>query len=367
FTTHTPVAAGHDRFDRDLVSSLLGEQAASDLDAVGCLPDGELNMTILGMTVSRFVNAVAFKHRGVSRAMFPAFGITSVTNGVHLRTWAAPSTARMLDAHIEGWAEDNSLVRYATTIPLEEVAAAHASAKAALLARIAEARPEAKFDPAALTIGLARRAAAYKRLGLLFRDPERLRAFVSRIGTLQVVCSGKAHPDDAQGKAVIRMLHEAAAELAPEVGFAYLENYTMGLAREIVAGSDIWLNTPERPLEASGTSGMKAAVNGVPSLSILDGWWIEGAVEGVTGWSIGGDESPVVDTAHGASRLGDADEADSLALQDKLALVGETFYSDGDGLAEIRRSTIALNGSFFTSQRMFAEYAGRAYSTGRAE
>jgi glycogen phosphorylase len=348
FTTHTPVPAGHDIFPRALVEQVLGEAAAEDLDRLGCLEGDELNMTVLGMTFSGFINGVSLRHAAVSQAMFPQFKVTSITNGVHARTWVAPSFGRLLDTHIPTWRVDNTSLRYCSGIPLAEIAAAHAEAKQDLVDEVAK-RTGVMLDPSALTIGLARRAAAYKRLGLLLSQPERLRAFSARVGPLQVVCSGKAHPQDKAGKQVIEQLFAAAGQLAGTPAVVYLEDYRMELAAVICAGSDVWLNTPERPYEASGTSGMKAALNGVPSLSILDGWWIEGHVEGVTGWSIGGD---------GPSD----DAADAGQLYDKLErTVGPLFYERPAAFDEVRRSSIALNGSFFTSQRMLAEYEERAY------
>jgi starch phosphorylase len=348
FTTHTPVPAGHDIFPRALVEQVLGEPTVGDLVKLGCLEGDELNMTVLGMTFSGFINGVSLRHAAVSQAMFPQFKVTSITNGVHARTWVAPSFARLFDAHVPTWRVDNTTLRYCSAIPLAEIASAHAEAKQALIDEVAKLTGTT-LDPSVLTIGLARRAATYKRLDLLLSQPERLRRFSDEVGPLQVVCGGKAHPQDKAGKKIIENLFAAAGELAGTLAVVYLEDYRMELAAIICAGSDIWLNTPARPYEASGTSGMKAAQNGVPSLSILDGWWIEGHVEDVTGWSIGGDGPP-------------DDAADALQLYAKLEMtVGPLFYERPDAFDQVRRSAIALNGSFFTSQRMLAEYEERAY------
>jgi starch phosphorylase len=305
-------------------------------------------MTVLGMTFSGFINGVSLRHADVSQAMFPQFKVTSITNGVHARTWVAPSFQRLFDAHLPAWREDNTTLRYCSAIPLAEIASAHAEAKQVLVDEVTK-RTGVMLNPSALTIGLARRAASYKRLDLLLSQPERLRSFSEEVGPLQVVCSGKAHPQDKAGKQLIEHLFAAARELAGTLAVAYLEDYCMGLAAIICAGSDIWLNTPQRPYEASGTSGMKAALNGVPSLSILDGWWIEGHVEDVTGWSIGGDGPP-------------DDATDAVQLYAKLeTTVGPLFFGRPDAFDQVRRCAIALNGSFFTSQRMLAEYEQRAY------
>jgi starch phosphorylase len=211
------------------------------------------------------------------------------------------------------------------------------------------------LDPSVLTLGFARRASAYKRADLLVTDLERLRAITRRAGRLQVVYAGKAHPRDEDGKRVIERVFQARQALQNDVAVAYLENYDMGMAGLVTAGADVWLNTPHPPLEASGTSGMKAALNGVPSLSVLDGWWIEGHVEGATGWAIGDDrhgtaEQPVENAVHAGS------------LYDKLeGKVLPLFYAHRDEFVEVMRSTIALNGSFFTAQRMLHEYLIKAY------
>jgi starch phosphorylase len=353
FTTHTPVPAGHDRFPEQLVRDVLGAEMADRLAELGCLPDGELNMTVLGMTFSHFVNAVARRHQEVSQEMFPQFHVTSITNGVHAGRWAAPSIRRLFDDHLPGWRRDNSSLRYASTIPLDELRQAHAEAKEALLETVA-ARARVHFDPAVLTIGVARRATPYKRFDLLLSDPERLLYLVKAVGPIQVVYAGKAHPDDALGKEMIPRVLKAAEELAGAVPVVYLENYSLDLGGLLTAGSDVWLNTPTKPYEASGTSGMKAAVNGVPSLSILDGWWIEGHVEDVTGWAIG-DHEPETGDAHDAQLLYDALERKILPL----------YYRDPNAFAAIMRHAISLNGSFFNTERMVREYDQRAYRAGR--
>ncbi len=349
FTTHTPVPAGHDRFSGRVVHKVLGAERASALGAAGQLGGDELNMSALAIAGSRYVNAVSRRHGEVSREMFPGVEIAAITNGVHVATWAAPSTARLFDRHLPGWRHDSEVLRYASGLPLDELAAAHATAKAALLAEVARRRRVA-LDPGAFTIGLARRATRYKQIGMLFSDLERLRA-LGAPGRVQVLCAGKAHPRDEEGKDLLRALVAASAALGDDVPVVVLENYDLHLAGLLCAGSDVWLNTPQAPNEASGTSGMKAAVNGVPSLSVLDGWWIEGWIEGVTGWAIGGLEHPPADLAAGAAALYDALEKAVLPL----------YFSDPDGYGALRRNAIALNASFFSTDRMAREYALAAY------
>jgi starch phosphorylase len=346
FTTHTPVPAGHDRFASAQVGEVLGAVRAGQLEGLGLLAGGELNMTELGMACSGQVNAVAVRHREVSQAMFPETRIVSVTNGVHLGTWVAPSFAALYDAEIPGWRKDNALLRYASMIPLDRIAATHDVAKASLIAEVAH-RTSRKLDPSAFTIGLARRATPYKQTTLVFSDLERLVAIATAHGPIQVVCAGKAHPADEPGKALIERLITVQNELKGAVQVVFLEDYNMELAKILVAGSDVWLNTPIKPREASGTSGMKAAANGVPSLSTLDGWWLEGWVEGVTGWAIGGPEA-------------DGDDAEDL-YHSLEHVVLPLFYGDRASFTEVRRSAIALNASFFNTERMVTEYVHSLY------
>jgi glycogen phosphorylase len=349
FTTHTPVPAGHDRFPNDLVRRMLSERHVQVLESSKLLEQGEMNMTHLALKLSRWVNGVAMKHREVSSAMFPGFPIDSVTNGVHAVTWTSPAFQELFDKRIPEWRTDNLYLRYAVGIPLAEVRAAHAAAKKAFLAELA-ARKTVELDPGVFTMGFARRATPYKRADLMFTDPERLAQIASTVGPLQIVFGGKAHPRDEGGKELIRRIHRASAELAGKVTVVYLENYEMALAAKMVAGVDLWVNNPMKPLEASGTSGMKAALNGVPSLSVLDGWWIEGHVEGATGWSIGSEESE-----------GDQSrDAQDLYLKLERVIL-PLFYGLPLAYAEVMRSAIALNGSFFNTQRMVEQYVRNAY------
>lgn len=346
FTTHTPVPAGHDVFPMALVRSVLGDVQADTLEKLG-FGSGSLNMTSLALYFSRYINGVAMRHGEVSRDMFPTFPVSAITNGVHANTWTAPAFQELFDKHMAPWRRDNLYLRYAKGLPFAEVRAAHEKSKRHLLEEV-ERRTGLALRPEVMTLGYARRAAAYKRAPLLFSNLERLRRIAHDIGPLQILYAGKAHPKDEPGKAMIRDVFQAASKLDGDVRVVYLENYDMALARELIGGVDLWLNTPMRPLEASGTSGMKAALNGVPSLSILDGWWIEGHIEGHTGWSIGnGSEDP---------------KAEIESLYHKLEkIIVPLYYKDPDGYAEVMRSTIAINGSFFNTQRMLLQYLSNAY------
>lgn len=349
FTTHTPVPAGHDQFPAALARSVLGD-AAGDILASGCCLNGTLNMTYLALYFSHYVNGVAMRHGEISRTMFPEYPINSITNGVHGATWTAPSFQRLYDRHFPEWRRDNLYLRYAISVPLDEIQQAHAEAKRELLSDV-ERRVQVRLDHAALTLGFARRATPYKRPDLLFTDLERLRRMVRDGGPLQIIFAGKAHPADVEGKELIRKIFDAAAALGNEVRVVYLPEYDMALAKLLCAGVDVWLNTPFKPQEASGTSGMKAALNGVPSLSILDGWWVEGHLEGITGWSIGETDDGPSNPIHEAT-----------SLYAKLEhVIRPLYYRRPLEFAQVMRQTIALNGSFFNAQRMIVQYLQNAY------
>ncbi len=376
FTTHTPVPAGHDQFPVDMVRRLTGEaEFRLDISNVlvanlrnhvfrradgngtieGPLRSGDmLNMTYLALNLSHYVNGVAKKHAEVSRHMFAEYQVDAITNGVHAATWTSPAFQALFDRHIAGWREDNFSLRYALGIPSSEVWQAHCAAKRELLQYV-NRETNAGLDVEVLTLGFARRAATYKRADLLFHDPERLRGIAAKAGRLQVVYAGKAHPQDQAGKQLIQRICQARDTLKNDIRICYLPNYDMDLALRLVAGVDVWLNTPEPPMEASGTSGMKAALNGVPSLSVLDGWWIEGCIEGVTGWALG-------ERCDIKNNPGDRAACDAASLYDKLErVVMPQFYHDRERFLDVMRHAIALNGSFFNTQRMIQQYVLRAY------
>ena len=352
FTTHTPVPAGHDKFSRELTLKILGDDRVALMDAVECWHDGQLNMTYLGLRFSRYINGVAMHHGDISRGMFPEYPVHAITNGVDAGRWVSPEFQKLFDRHIPEWRRDNLYLRYAIQVDAAEIGEAHQAAKRAMLAALHE-KTGVSLNDKVLTIGFARRAAQYKRMEMLFSDLDRLRHMASQVGPLQIVYGGKAHPHDADGKAAIRAVFEAAAALRGAIEVVYVENYDAQWGGLLTSGVDLWLNTPHRPFEASGTSGMKAAMNGVPSLSILDGWWMEGCIEGVTGWAIGSEELPEDDQK---------DEIASLYDQLERAVV-PMYYGSPRKYMEVMRSTIALNGSFFNTQRMVRQYVDNAYRT----
>lgn len=347
FTTHTPVPAGHDKFPRALVEAVLGEACNhGGLEAFQCGED--LNMTALALSASHYVNGVAKKHGEVSRQMFPSYSIDWITNGVHPATWVCHSMAQLFDRYVPGWREDAYSLRSALSIPRSELWQAHREAKWRLLEWVNH-ECNSGMDLDYLTIGFARRATAYKRPHLILSDIERLTQLASPERPLQLIFGGKAHPKDGEGKKLIEGIF--AVRGSRSVKICYLPNYDMKLAQHLVAGVDVWLNTPYPPHEASGTSGMKAALNGVPSLSVLDGWWIEGCVEGITGWAIG--------------KLGDDEEQirqHGQRLYEKLEqAVLPTFYERHEHFLDMMASCVALNGAFFNTQRMVQQYVAKAY------
>jgi starch phosphorylase len=353
FTTHTPVPAGHDQFPRSLAVQVLARDHIALLDEAEAWEGDALNMTYLALRFSGYVNGVAMRHGEVSRGMFPSYEISAITNGVHALTWTSTAFGELFDSYIPDWRTDNNYLRYAISIPLPAIRQAHAEAKSELIEAIAHSSG-VQLDPKAFTIGFARRASTYKRADLLFQNPERLRKIAREVGPIQLVYGGKAHPHDEGGKNLIRRVVGSSAGLSDVIRTVYVQNYDMRWGRLITSGVDIWLNNPMRPQEASGTSGMKAALNGVPSFSVVDGWWAEGHIEGVTGWSIGSSEiaeDPTIEIA---------------ALYDKLEReIVPMFYGRPNRYTEVMRFAIALNGSFFNTQRMVLQYLTNAYKMQR--
>ncbi|MBI2088915.1 MAG: alpha-glucan family phosphorylase [Deltaproteobacteria bacterium] len=352
FTTHTPVPAGQDQFPLDLVNRVLGRREVYEMKDVFCCED-LLNMTYLALNLSHYVNGVAERHGEVSRLMFARYNIDAITNGVHAVTWTSGPFQELYDRYMPGWRQDNFSLRYALSIPRQEVWKAHMRAKKALIQYV-NRETNVGMDVDVLTLGFARRAATYKRADLLFTDIERLKSLAIKAGAFQVIYAGKAHPQDEGGKELIKRIFARKESLKKDIKIAYLENYDLELGKMMTSGVDVWLNTPQPPLEASGTSGMKAALNGVPSLSILDGWWIEGCIEGVTGWSIGED-------GRGSGPSPDSSK-DALSLYEKLENVVVTlFYRDRERFLDAMLHAIALNGSFFNTHRMIQQYVLKAY------
>jgi starch phosphorylase len=346
FTTHTPVPAGHDQFGTDQMYTVLGAERGNAIERFGCMHNALLNMTYLALRFSRYVNGVAMQHGKVSQEMFPEVRVHSITNGVHAATWISEPLQAVLDAEIPEWRRDNQYFRSIYGVSLTRIANCHAKNKQRLLDEVAR-RTGQQFNPNVLTLGFARRVATYKRANLLFCDPKRLAKIAKKIGGLQILFAGKAHPADAAGKGLIRDVFAAATSLeAAGVNILYLENYDWELGALLTQGVDVWVNTPRWPYEASGTSGMKAALNGVPSLSVLDGWWIEGCAENVTGWAI--DKT-------------DDEDAEAASLYDKLENLVAPLYQRPSAWARMQQHCIGVNGTFFNTHRMLGQYFSNAY------
>ena len=353
FTTHTPVEAGHDKFSYDLVKKVLGDVIPFDVLKELAGTDS-LNMTLLALNLSKYVNGVAKKHGEVSKHMFPGYHIHAITNGVHSFTWTCAEMAGLFDIYIPGWANEPELFVRCGNIPEEELWEAHQKAKSKLLDQV-KRTSGVEMDPNALTIGFARRATAYKRMNLLFQDVERLLR-INEKGGLQFIYAGKAHPRDDPGKKLIQGIYGYRDRLQGKIPVAFLPGYDMNLGLTMISGVDVWLNTPLRPLEASGTSGMKAAHNGVVNFSILDGWWIEGHIEGFTGWSIG---KPASDTATPET----SDIEDAADLYDKLEnLILPKYYDNNKSAwSRMMKNAISKNAYYFNSHRMMRRYVTEAY------
>ncbi|WP_340820699.1 alpha-glucan family phosphorylase [Methanolobus sp. WCC4] len=352
FTTHTPIESGHDRFSHDLVLDVMDEDV--DLDALKQYGgEYELNMTLLALNLSNYINGVAKRHRDVSRKMFPGYEISSITNGVHSYTWVCPYFRKLYDRYIPGWANEPELLVRVQSIPDNEVWDAHMLAKKELIDHV-NSRSNAGLDYDTLTIGFARRFTEYKRPTFIFSELDRLRK-VNEAGKIQLIFAGKAHPRDTMGKAFIEKIFQYMEELKGEIKIAYLENYDIDLAMKMVSGVDIWLNNPRKPLEASGTSGMKAAHNGVVNFSVLDGWWIEGCVEGMTGFAIG--PKPEVDkTLEQIEKM----ELDDLYNKLEYIMIPK-YYCRRDEWVSLMNNSIEMIAYYFNSHRMMRHYVTEAY------
>ena len=347
FTTHTPIEAGHDRFPYELFERLLaGFVSVEDLKQVG--GNDRFNMTQLALTFSGYINGVARRHAETTKQMFPGYRIHAVTNGVHVETWAHDAFREFYQSLCPQWAHEPELLVRALHWSEDEIWRCHLAAKADLVRHVAQISGE-KLDPKAPILGFARRMTGYKRPMLLFSDLDWLTKIAS-LHPFQIVMAGKAHPRDVEGKESIRLIQKIIRQLRGKVTCVFLPNYNMEIARDLVAGADVWLNTPLPPLEASGTSGMKAALNGVLNLSVMDGWWVEACIENVTGWSIGLDRDSGSDEHHGES------------LHEKLAgTVLPLYYKEPERWRWMMKQAIGNIACYFNSQRMMRRYATEAY------
>jgi starch phosphorylase len=352
FTTHTPVAAAFDKFPYNLLSEVLQPDIPPETIRKYGGQD-KLNMTFLALNLSKYTNGVTEEHMEYSRKLFPGYHIQEITNGVHSYTWTCPHFRRLFDKYIPRWANEPELLVRVDAIPEEELWQAHMDAKQELLSFVL-AQSGLEMDSDVMTIGFARRATEYKRATMIFSNLERLKQAQDQ-GRIQLIFAGKAHPKDEMGKKLIKEIYDYIERLKGQINIAYLENYNMGMAAKLTAGVDVWLNTPLPPYEASGTSGMKAAHNGVINFSVLDGWWIEGCVEGLTGWAIG--PSPKQWLSEQETREKEIDD-----LYNKLRyLIIPKFYEQRDSWISMMRNSIGKVAYYFNTHRMMRNYATEAY------
>ncbi len=354
FTTHTPVPAGHDRFDQDLVNKVFGKRMPSEIRKIAD-DKGQFNMTFLGMELSRYRNGVAKKHGQISRKMFPQYEVDSITNGIHLSTWVSQPFQRIFDKKWPNWKAKPTLLQNAIELDELDIFDAHIENKFNLIS-YQKGHSWNLLDEELLTIGFARRFATYKRATLIFHDIERLGKICK--DKIQFIFAGKAHPKDTMGKDYIKKIYESGEYLYDNYGvkIVMLENYNMDLAHLMVSGCDVWLNTPERYREASGTSGMKASLNGVLNFSVQDGWWLEGyRKNSMAGWAIGPNDSNPDDPG-----VSNSWEIDSNAIYETLENEIIPTYMNHDEWLFRSKNAISL-AAYFNTNRMMKDYAKKAY------
>jgi starch phosphorylase len=339
FTTHTPIPVAHEKWSWDDATGILGDVLPDDARALA--GDDRLSMSHLAVSLSGHVNAVSEINARVAADMFPGTEIAPVTNGVHHITWVGQPMGELYDKHLPRWREDPGALAGAGVIPDDELRAARGEARRALR-ELSRSAVGVDLDPDALTVGFARRFAQYKRADLVFTDIDRLASICD--GGVQFVFAGKAHPRDDGGKALIQSVFSSAAKLEGRMKIVFIPDYSMSIGRNITGGADVWLNNPVRPMEASGTSGMKAVMNGVPNCSILDGWWPEACEHGVNGWAFGSESEDSDDRQ-------DADALYRVLENDVIP----AWRAGGERWADLMRAAITVSAGF-TAARMFGEY-----------
>jgi starch phosphorylase len=343
FTTHTPVPAGHDKFTYEMAQNILGAYLPINIRSLA----GEdlLNTTLLALNLTRASNGVSELHGEISRQMFPGFDIGHVTNGVHHLSWTGPEFQALFDEYLPNWRRQPQVLSEANKIPDEAIRNAKRTAKKRLISYI-NAVSAVGFSDEFLTICFARRAAAYKRATLIFSDLEYL--FNLSFDRVQFVFAGKAHPRDEAGKQLIREILNIGRQYEDRLRMAVIPNYNIWLGALMTQGTDVWLNTPRRPREACGTSGMKVTFNGGVNMSVLDGWWREACRDRINGWGIGDDEDLDDEQAAGAFYH----DLDDLVT---------TYYTGQKHWVGIMKNSIADCASVFNTQRMVLDYLHKYY------
>jgi glycogen phosphorylase len=344
FTTHTPLEGANQKMNIDLLQTYL-KQDLIDIIPKELIIDNTVNYTSLAIHFAKVSNAVAKRHKQVTTQMYPDKDIKYITNGVHIPTWACDGLAKIYDQYLGNWRIDNNALRMVGVIPDQLLWDNHMNNKSNLVSFLESIGYE-EFDKHAFTIGFARRTTGYKRADFVLTQVDRLRSIAKKYGKLQIVFSGKAYPTDIEGKALVHKLLQATKLSDENLKIAFIPDYDMDIAKKIILGVDLWLNNPLPPLEASGTSGMKASLNGIPNFSILDGWWVEGHLEGQTGWNIGKD-------------LCVGDSCQLIEIEDLYSKLENQIYeswTDRKAWSRIIKSCIALNGTYFNTNRVVQEY-----------
>lgn len=350
FTTHTPIKTITDIFPLRLV--LHYQKDFPKINEI--IENKKVNMTKLALYFSHYINAVSLKHAEVSRKMFPKYDIKAITNGVHSVTWTSPEFQELFDQYISNWRISSLSLQKASIIPREKIWIAHQHAKHRLFEYVYKTTGK-KLNKNIFTIAYAKRFTSYKRPKLLLSNMKRLLEINDKIGKIQIIYSGKAHPQDTKGLALIKEIQIIKEKYKDRIEIVFLKNYELNIAKLLVAGVDLWLNNPLPPLEASGTSGMKAAHNGIPQLSTLDGWWIEGYLSGKTGWAIGETKKRNI--------FGNINKKDAKSIYDLLEKeIIPMYYNHPDKWREIMRFCISINASFFNTERVVKQYIQEAYS-----
>ena len=352
FTTHTPVEAAFDKFSYEMVKDVIGPEFPVEVIKEFSGPE-KLNMTLLALNLSKYRNGVTKAHTKHSKKLFPQHVIRAVTNGVHSYTWTSHSFRQIFDKHIPGWLNEPELLVRVDKVPNSEIWTAHMENKMNLMTFL-KAKTGIEMSESTLTIGFARRATGYKRATLIFSDLKRLLE-INKKGPMQLIFAGKAHPRDHSGKNEIKEIFKIKERLKDEIKIAYLENYDMQIGSKLTSSVDVWLNTPLPPMEASGTSGMKAAHNGVINFSVLDGWWIEGCIEGVTGWGIGLHPEEAANEEEIRKR-----ELEDLFNKLKYLIVPK-FYEERDSWIQMMKNSIGKVAYYFNTDRMMRRYITDAY------
>ncbi len=364
FTTHTPIPAAFDKFAMKDVASMLGrycdKQVLYDIYQEKLEDNDELNLSWLAIKNAKNVVAVSRKHKFVSEQIFEGYRLKYVTNGIHHIKWASAHHKMLYAKYIKGWEEGPDLLRDVACIPDNEFAQAHILSKETLVEMV-NSESDASFIPEDFTIAMAKRITHYKRNNLILSNPNKLIEIAENKGNIQIIFAGKAHPADPDGLAMIKSIHNASQYIASKtkkIKIAFLENYNIHKANIILAGVDLWLNNPVRPLEASGTSGMKASLNGVPNFSVLDGWWLEACMEGINGWGIG--------PRPAWTDLSYSDDVQDLNdIYGKLEFnILDLYYKNFSDYLKIMKMAVSTIAPYFNTHRMVSEYVTDLYLTG---